>query len=48
MRQALALIALVLLAGCAGAPQRQYAQTPCASNPGGYDCQVERYQRAPF
>ena len=35
------------LAGCAAVPQQQNSLDPCAREPGGYECQIERYQRAP-
>ena len=47
MRKTLALLVVVLLSGCASAPQGQVARSPCQTNPGGYDCQVENYFRAP-
>jgi hypothetical protein len=49
MVKLLACSALVLcaLSGCSAMPQHQDSASACAQNPGGYDCQIERYQRAP-
>lgn len=47
MRKVLAVITVLLLAGCGSVPQGQVAQSPCQSNPGGYECQIENYFRAP-
>ncbi|HEX2541833.1 MAG TPA: hypothetical protein VHM00_12220 [Caldimonas sp.] len=44
---ACSVLALCALAGCSAGPQQQGNTSPCATSPGGYDCQVERYQRAP-
>jgi len=48
MRKALASALLVLcgLAGCSAVPQDRLL-SPCTTDPGGYDCQIERYQNAP-
>ncbi len=49
MVKALASAVLVLwaLAGCSALSQPQNsASSACAREPGGYDCQIERYQRA--
>ncbi|MCC6249113.1 MAG: hypothetical protein IT499_15350 [Rubrivivax sp.] len=35
------------LAGCAAVPPAQHSASPCSVAPAGYDCQIERYQRAP-
>jgi hypothetical protein len=43
----LGIVFLCALAGCSGMPQGQNSQSPCSTNPGGYDCEVERYTRAP-
>jgi len=37
-------LALCLLGGCAGAPASSYGV--CATQPGSYACQIERYQNA--
>ena len=49
MRKALASALLILcgLAGCSAVPTDRGPASPCATNPGGYDCQIERYQNAP-
>ena len=47
MVKTISLIFLLALAGCSGIPQGQYAASPCATNPGGYDCQIQNYFRAP-
>jgi hypothetical protein len=41
------VVALCAFAGCAAPPPDRSGLAVCASNPGGYDCQIERYQRAP-
>jgi hypothetical protein len=41
------VVALGALAGCSAFPQKQISPTPCSKDPGSYDCQVERYLRAP-
>ena len=43
MARPLVLVALFALAGCAGAPPRQAAASPCSVNEASYECQVERY-----
>ncbi|MBL8289841.1 MAG: hypothetical protein JNL85_17790 [Rubrivivax sp.] len=35
------------LAGCAAAPPPARLASPCSVAPAGYDCQIDRYQRAP-
>jgi hypothetical protein len=40
----LAVLVLCGLAGCA-IPRGPVDASPCAREPGGYDCQVERYMR---
>ena len=49
MRNALASALLILwcLAGCSAVPTDRGQVSPCAANPGGYACQIERYQNAP-
>lgn len=47
MVKALGLIVLLALAGCSAVPQHQYAASPCSADPGGYECQVQNYFRAP-
>jgi hypothetical protein len=47
MLKASSLIVLLALAACSGLPQREYAASPCSINPGGYECQIERYMTAP-
>ena len=47
MVKASGLIFLLALAACSGVSQRPYALSPCSTDPGGYECQVERYARAP-
>jgi hypothetical protein len=47
MIRVLACSVLLVCAGCAGASRAQRDVSPCANNPGGYECQIERYQRAP-
>jgi hypothetical protein len=48
MLKASSLIVLLALAACSGVPQRKYAASTCsASSPNSYDCQIERYMRAP-
>lgn len=42
------LATLLVLAGCSGMPPPSSpASSACSSNPGGYDCQVEMYMKAP-
>ena len=41
------LLILGGLTACSTVPQDRNTLTPCATHPGGYDCQIERYQRAP-
>jgi len=43
---ALALLALLGLAGCSGFGPVDL-RSPCATGPGSFECQVERYNRAP-
>ncbi len=43
----LAVVFLCALAGCSGVPQGQSGLSQCSTNPAGYDCEVERYFRAP-
>jgi hypothetical protein len=46
MRKAFGLILLLALSGCAD--MRPVDLTaPCMTSPGGFECQVERYTRAP-
>jgi hypothetical protein len=47
MPKALSLIVLLALAACSGVPQSEYVASPCSTDPGGYQCQVERYMKAP-
>ena len=49
MVKMLACGALILcaLTGCSARSEPQKILSPCSTNPGGYDCQIERYQRAP-
>lgn len=47
MVKALALTVLLALGGCSMLPQHQHAASACASDPGGYQCQVDNYFRAP-
>lgn len=48
MMKSLALVVLVALAGCSAMQQhRQTAASACSASPGGYDCQVHNYFRAP-
>jgi hypothetical protein len=42
---ALALLVLLGLAGCSGFGPVDL-RSPCATSPGSYECQVERYNRA--
>ncbi len=42
----LGVVFLCALAGCSGMPQGQAGRSPCSTNPGGYDCQVEQYMKA--
>ena len=46
MARAFGVLVLLVLAGCSGMAQGTYAAGPCTTNPGGYDCQVEMYQKA--
>jgi hypothetical protein len=46
MARAFGILVLLVLAGCSGMAQGPYAAGPCTTNPGGYDCQVEMYQKA--
>jgi hypothetical protein len=48
MAKAATLIPLLALAACSGVPQGQYPSSPSASKPGGCDCRVERYMKAPW
>jgi hypothetical protein len=42
------MLLVLALAGCAvGVPPDPPSASPCAKDPGSYDCQVERYMRAP-
>jgi hypothetical protein len=48
MLKASSLILLLALAACSSVPQGQYAASSCsASSPNSYECQIERYLRAP-
>ena len=47
MAKLLSVVLLLALAGCTGVPQGQIQQSPCVKDPGSYDCQVDRYMRAP-
>lgn len=40
------LILFLALAGCSGIPVQPSGTSPCATSPGGYQCQIERYQKA--
>ncbi|VTU24739.1 hypothetical protein SRS16CHR_03514 [Variovorax sp. SRS16] len=42
MRILLALTALLILAGCGTTPYAP-SPSPCSTDPGGRDCQIERY-----
>ncbi|VTU32910.1 hypothetical protein [Variovorax sp. PBL-E5] len=42
MRILLALTALLILAGCGTTPYVP-SPSPCGTDPGGRDCQIERY-----
>jgi hypothetical protein len=46
MTRAFGILVVLALAGCSGMPQGPYQAGPCTTNPGGYDCQVEMYQKA--
>jgi len=46
MSRPLLLAVLVALAGCSGMPPAQQSSSPCATSPGGYECQVEMYSKA--
>jgi len=45
MLKASSLILLLALAGCAGITAN-YTSSPCNANPGGAECQIDRYSRA--
>lgn len=47
MMKSLALVVLVALAGCSAMPPHQQTASACTASPGGYDCQVHNYFRAP-
>jgi hypothetical protein len=47
MMKSLALVVLLALAGCSMLPQHAHTASACSANPGGYDCQVHNYFRAP-
>lgn len=47
MVKSLALVVLLALAGCSVMPQHQRTASACSASPGGYDCQVHNYFRAP-
>jgi hypothetical protein len=44
--QAIAIVVLLALSGCAALPagHQQAAPSPCAVSEASYECQVERYQ----
>ncbi len=46
MRAIFVMAGLLILAGCAGASHATQ-ETACSTDPGGRDCQVERYLNAP-
>jgi len=47
MVKAFGLVVLLLaVSACSGVPQRGYEVTPCTTDPGSYECQVEMYKKA--
>jgi hypothetical protein len=40
------LIVLLALAACSGMPRASYGGSPCQANPGGYQCEIQRYMNA--
>lgn len=46
MAKLVLLATLLALAGCSGMPAAAPSSSPCSTNPGGYDCQVEMYMKA--
>ena len=47
MLKVFSLMVLLVLSGCAGAPQAGYSQDPCSESQSSYNCQVMRYMNAP-
>ena len=48
MHKTIAFMLTLALAGCAGFEFRDVdLSAPCATRPGSYDCQIERYTRSP-
>ena len=47
MAKAFIVACALLLAGCAGMPQREVTKSACAASEASYPCQVERYQTLP-
>jgi hypothetical protein len=47
MIKSLGFAILLALAGCSVMPQHQQTASTCSASPGGYDCQVHNYFRAP-
>jgi hypothetical protein len=46
MAKSVLLATLLALAACSGMPPPPSSTpSPCATNPGGYDCQVEMYMK---
>jgi hypothetical protein len=45
MLKALSLVLLLALAACSGITAN-YSSSPCNANPGGAECQIDRYSRA--
>jgi hypothetical protein len=46
MFKAATLIVVIALAACSGMPQARYGGSPCATSPGGYQCEIERYMHS--
>ena len=44
---AISVVVLCALAACSTQPPGRSTTSPCAKEPAGYECQIERYQNAP-
>jgi hypothetical protein len=44
MAKVFSVVFILAVAGCSGAPLRQYTASPCLAGEASYACQIERYQ----
>jgi hypothetical protein len=41
------VLLLVVVTGCSSGAPRAYEVTPCSTEPGSYECQIEMYKKLP-